>query len=304
MQKKEAHNKIQKDDVLKDIKHVYDNRGENKFKLSYYLEHGKYSKAPIKRLGGWNALMKELGIEINMHKKISKEDIIKDFLRVKEEYGSVKSTVYRKYGNYSQKPIDDLFGTFGALVEAAGCIPERVAKHLSDEEVLSIIKNLYDKHGFLTSVLIDKEAPFTYVTVFNRFGGMNKVYERLKLDGVDFGRAMFKASDRVIDIIAEHLCEKPIKEWTCKELMNPELTNHLYVDAYFPEHNIIIEYDGQQHFEYVEYIHKTYEKFERNQLLDKHKEQIINTLGIKLIRFKYNESKKKDYIIAKIQQSM
>lgn len=102
------HNKIDDKDVYNDILNVYNNKGNNKFKIDYYLSKGKYSKAPIARLGGWNKILKYLNISQNSHFNVSKEEAIKDFISFKSEYDSLSSTLYRKHGSYSQKTIDNL----------------------------------------------------------------------------------------------------------------------------------------------------------------------------------------------------
>lgn len=297
----EIHNKVKKEDLLNDILHVYKNRGTNKFKLDYYLQEGKYSKSPIKTNGGWNNILIELGIQTNNNKNVSKEDAINDLIKFKQEYNSLSSSLYRKHGRYSQIVIDKLFGNFTSFVLEAGFMPERITRNLSDEELLKHLKDIYNEHGYLNSTLITNVAPFTYQTLLNRFGLMSKVYELLNIDTNVNKLNYFSSVDKVLDIASKILGETPIKEWTCKELMNPEKTNHLYVDGYYPENNIIIEYDGQQHYEYVEFLHKSHDKFERAQLLDRHKEKIINELGINLIRIRYDDPKTEEFIMNKIK---
>lgn len=296
-----AHNKIKKEDLLNDILNSYNNRGSNKFTISYYMSVGKYSKSPIATYGGWNNLLKELNIPINMNKKVSKEDAIKDLINFKREYNSLSSTLYRKHGTYSQIVIDNLFGNFTSFVKEAGFISEKNVKFISDEELLQKLKELYDKYGYVNSTLITNKSSFTYQTVINRFGCMSKVYELLDIDNDVNKNCYFSSVDNVLEIASEILNEKPIKEWTCKELLNPERTNHLFVDGYFPNNNIVIEYDGQQHYEFVPFLHKTYEKFERTKLLDKHKEKILKDLNVKLIRIKYDDPQTKDFIMKKLK---
>lgn len=284
-----VHNKIDDQNIYDDILNIYNNKGDNKFKIEYYLVNGKYSKAPIKRLGGWNEILKYLNIKQNNHFNVSKEEAIKDFISFKSKYDSLSSTLYRKYGSYSQKTIDDLFGNFAEFVKAAGFIPKRETRNMNNEGILKVLKDLYDKEGYVNSTLISEKSSFTYQTVLNRFGTMSNVYELLNIDNDVNKNSYFSTVNKVLEMCSQVLNEKSIKEWTCKELMNPELTNHLYVDGYFPEHNLVVEYDGQQHYEFVKFLHKTQEKFERTKILDKHKEKILNDLNIKLIRIRYDD---------------
>lgn len=86
--------------------------------------------------------------------------------------------------------------------------------------------------------------------------------------------------------------------------MNPELTNYLYVDGYFPENNLAVEYDGQQHYEFVKFFHENEENFERRKMLDKHKEKILKELNINLIRIRYDDPINIDFIKEKIKSTI
>lgn len=296
-----AHNAISKKDLIEDIKNVYKNKPiDIKFTMQFYIDHGKYSKTPIKKYGGWNAILTELGLDLNVHYDVSKEDIINDFLRVKQEYDSISCTTYRKYGKYNQIYIDRLFGGFSNLMKEIGITSMRNVRTLSDEELLKELKKLYHEYGYINSSLIAAKSKFTYQTVLNRFGYMSNVYALLGVNCDVNNKSFFNRANEAILIASKILKETPIQEWTCPSLVNPEKSSHLYVDAYFPIANIALEYDGIQHYEYVEYMHKTIEKFERTKMLDKHKENLLNEMGIKVVRIKYNDPIDENFIREKL----
>ena len=110
-------NIINKQDLINDVLKVF-NKTNNTTRENY-LKHGKYSRAPINRLfGTWNNLLKELDFDINMHKgEITKDEVIQDMQRLILKYGYVNSTLQRKEGKYSQKVIDNLFGSFTNLAK-------------------------------------------------------------------------------------------------------------------------------------------------------------------------------------------
>ena len=58
-------------------------------------------------------------------------------------------------------------------------------------------------------------------------------------------------------------------------------------DFYIPERNICIEYDGKQHYKFIKYYHKTYDKFEEQQLKDNIKTKYCEENNIQLIRIPY-----------------
>ena len=68
-------------------------------------------------------------------------------------------------------------------------------------------------------------------------------------------------------------------------------------DFYLPELNVCIEYDGVQHYEFLEYFYKTIEEFYLRQLLDKIKNNYCFVKKIKLIRIPYWKINEIDDII-------
>ena len=61
----------------------------------------------------------------------------------------------------------------------------------------------------------------------------------------------------------------------------------MFIDFYLPEHNIFIEYNGKQHYEYVPYFHKSKEDFERQHSRDRIVRSYCEERGIKLIEIPY-----------------
>lgn len=66
------------------------------------------------------------------------------------------------------------------------------------------------------------------------------------------------------------------------------LPNKLHLDFYLPDYRIAIEYDGQQHYEYVPHFHNhDINNFYRRLERDREKDQYCSDHNIKLIRIKY-----------------
>lgn len=61
-------------------------------------------------------------------------------------------------------------------------------------------------------------------------------------------------------------------------------------DRYIPELNLLIEYDGEQHFEYKEFIHKEYRHYESMKLRDSIKTNYAIGKGYNFIRIAYYEN--------------
>lgn len=73
----------------------------------------------------------------------------------------------------------------------------------------------------------------------------------------------------------------------------------LRYDFYLPGHNILIEFDGRQHYEFVKKFHGTQERFIKCQERDAIKTEYAKTNGIQLVRIKYSEEKEIDDILNK-----
>lgn len=116
--------------------------------------------------------------------------------------------------------------------------------------------------------------------------------------------SMFSSCDErlVVKIISELLNEAPIKQHTWDWLTNPESGRPLYVDAYFPQHNLVIEYDGKQHRKFIPFYHKTHQQFTELQRRDRVKERLLKQLGISLIRITSKEPKTIKHIATRLHQ--
>lgn len=72
-------------------------------------------------------------------------------------------------------------------------------------------------------------------------------------------------------------------------------------DIYIKNKDILIEYNGIQHYEFTPFFHKTKINFVNQLRRDKNKLRLVKKNGKKLIIFKYDEPIFKDYIINKIE---
>lgn len=68
-------------------------------------------------------------------------------------------------------------------------------------------------------------------------------------------------------------------------------------DFFLPEYDLLIEFDGKQHFEYVDYFFRTQDKFQRQQELDEKKKQFAEKNGLDLLRIPHWEYKNIDNIL-------
>jgi hypothetical protein len=83
------------------------------------------------------------------------------------------------------------------------------------------------------------------------------------------------------------------------KIKNPETNRSLELDLYCEELGLAIEYNGPQHYYWIDFYHKTKEDFEKQKIRDMIKESYCDILSIQLIDVpnlqKYDEIK--EYII-------
>jgi hypothetical protein len=75
--------------------------------------------------------------------------------------------------------------------------------------------------------------------------------------------------------------------------------NKLPFDFYLPEFNVLLEYNGEHHYKYLEYFHKTKEEFDEQQKRDQIKREYCKQNNIKLIEIPYWDFKNIEKILDK-----
>lgn len=294
--------KVERQDLIDDVLSVHAQHPDD-FKIETYLKYGKYSKAPIRReFGGWNNMLEALGIEINMHKNVSKEDVIHDMIRLYKEFGKLNSNIQRKHSRYSQIVIDNLFGSFTEMMSEIG-LSSGYEKNISKDKLLAELRRLHREYGYVNQTIIAKFSMYSVPTFYNKFGNMSNMYDALGVRNDPNEGDYFNKASYVIGIVADYLDENPIPEWTCKWLVNPETNNNLFVDGYFPDHTLAVEFDGEQHFRYIPFLHgHDVDKFKRQQELDRLKDQLLMSHDIKVLRIRYDEDLSIEHIRSKVDQ--
>lgn len=88
---------------------------------------------------------------------------------------------------------------------------------------------------------------------------------------------------RVLDLCADILGEPYAWEWSHPEVVNPVTGHRLYYDGYFAKHNLVVEFHGKQHWQFVPKWHKTEEEFRARLVVDAHKEASLLRLGVNFV---------------------
>lgn len=297
--------KVTKEILSKEIKNAY-KESNGKLSLMKFCEMYNRSSATVYNIfGGWKNAISELGLKFsNESLNATKEELTREVLSIYKKYGYLNSELLRSKGKYSQRTYDREFGSFSKLIRELDIKTDKVhiAKGMSNDDILDMIKQVYDRHNELSYRVISKEISISPTTLISRFGNICKIYELLDIEYDPNSKYSFWKANSCIKSFSDILLERPILEWTCNELKNPLTGFYLYVDAYFPKHNLIIEYDGIQHFEFTKYFYKNEKEFLWVQKKDKIKNELISNLGIKLIRIKYSDNVTDNYIKEKLKE--
>lgn len=274
---------ISKEDILQDITKVFNTT--NNTTRENYLKYGSYSRAPIIRLfGSWNNVLSELNMDININKNITKEEVLEDILKHIAQYPNITALEYRKIGKYSQSVIDRIFGSWTNLKKQLDLPIDK--RFISDEEIFQNVKELYNEYGFISTSILDNECIVSRQTLVNRYGSIKKLLTILNINNSCYNKQsklqqyMLTFCENILG--TEYELEKSF-EW----LKNDLTGRKLFIDIYYPNLNIAIEVDGEQHYA----RNKWKENLEQIQQRDQCKNRLLEEHDILLIRLKYNDSK-------------
>lgn len=99
------------------------------------------------------------------------------------------------------------------------------------------------------------------------------------------------AEQQVIDLFARLLNQEPSRQHSFPWFRSKHKNGLMRVDAYFPDHHLVVEYDGKHHYQYMPHFHSSLDAFHRAQQRDRHRDQLLRQHNIQVIRFAYNEPK-------------
>lgn len=291
-----------KEQITKEVVAHYEQFG--KVKREDFCKANKRSASIIRRLfGSWNDMLRECNIPVNMQKKVTKEEVAKEMLELFKKHGKLTAEIQRSESNYSQIVIDNLFGSFGAMMDSIGLREEKVYQKYTDEDLLTDLHRIYNEFGYVDSRMIEQAGKATYQTYVSRFGTCS---EAVKKAGLIYGYAghgsASKEAKKVIDIMAEILDEQPHVEFMFEWLKNDKGAT-LPVDAYFENFNFVLEYHGIYHYHETPFFHKN-KSLEDVQQQDEFKRNMVVEKGIKHIEFAYNEPKTFDYIFRRLKKEI
>lgn len=146
------------------------------------------------------------------------------------------------------------------------------------------------------SVLLQSDNIFTIEC--KNFHTFEMPFETLCKGNWCYDCKYFKTENTISNLIKKMFANHKFKK------TRPNWLNKLELDFYCEDLQLAFEYNGKQHYEYIEYIHVTEEKFKELQKRDKLKQHLCKKYDVKLIIIPYTikEPHFYDYIIEKIKE--
>jgi len=156
----EYHRNISDDEMIADVKRVASYVQKKSLTQKEYKKYGRFHPATIaKRFGTWNDLLKKAGLVLEREKIYkyhnfceSEEDFFENVRHVAKQIGRnyISGNEYECYGKYSHLSMYKKYGSWDAVLKAAGLQPtpfRNGAKKYSDEELFEEIERVWIKFG-------------------------------------------------------------------------------------------------------------------------------------------------------------
>ena len=262
-----------------------------------YLEHGyinkelccanKISSTTVRRMfGGYNNLFEAINIDLNMPRFVTLDEVLDDIKIFNEKYSSISSTKYRKLGKYSCTIINK-YGGWRKLLDMLGIKP--LFMNYGKEYMIEKVKEVYEEYGFITADLVNDNCDFSYQAFRHNFKSKKDVSTALGYKNVyNQGRSQ---NERLIGKILNELIneEEYITEMTWAWLRSSKSGYNMYCDFYIPKLNLVIEYNGEQHYRFIKKFHRTEKGFFDLVNRDIDKAKLLKLHNINLVIIKYDE---------------
>lgn len=257
--------------------------------IDFYRKY-KCSKATVKRISGgllWNQILIDCGLAPNAFTKsiYSKDDIVFDIISVKNKFSYISAELYRKNGKYSQTIIDSVFGSFGNALESCGFKSKMKAKTMTNQDMVDHGILLLSRLGAINGRLITKYSDFSSTTVLARFGSLENYYSLIGYNGNNHNTS--PSAVYVFNKIAEILNEQPVFEVSFNNCIGVG-GKPLRYDAYYKTHNLLVEFNGHQHYIYSKKYHNNLIDFSNHVLNDQLKSEFAIRNGFIFLSIPYD----------------
>lgn len=240
--------------IIEDYKTVKENLKTKKLSREKYLKEGKYTRSNIEdNFGSWTDFKKSMGEPLLVNYNITKKDIAEKAQHLYKKYGKLTAQIMRDEG-YSQTLIDSRYGSFSEMMLSLKLNQEKIGRTrmLSDNSLFNILKNIERKHSYVNTSLVLNHSDVSIPTFINRFGTL---FQACLLSNVvhmgedcnkDNKNRLYNIYSKIKSMLGEKVFHTEVRfDW----LISPQSNHVMSVDAYFPDNNLLVEYNGPVHYD-------------------------------------------------------
>ena len=282
--------KITKEMFVNELVRLYNEFGKVNIKI--WNEHTVYKGSCfnwyLHQYGKIRTLLNEVGIKYINYNELTEEQVLEKAKCIYQEYGYINKILCEQNGLWSS-PVRHIFGNYNNLFKAINA-PINMPRGVTKDELVSDIKEFIQKYRSYSAILYRKYGKYSCAIV-NKYGGWESILNEL---GIRSTRNS-QSENFIETFLEQNQIEFEIHksfEW----LISPD-GYKMYVDFFLTKYNLVIEYDGEQHYKMVKYFHKTQENFEKCCERDRQKAKLLEAHGIKIYRIIYS-----DNILFKLQE--
>lgn len=185
--------------------------------------------------------------------------------------------VCKKHGDFFQQPYSHLTGS-----GCSKCHFEKMSldRKSNSEEFQKKARGVYgDRYGYDKAVYLGYHDPIEIYCKVHKKYFWKKVVDHLGGSGCPY--CSESKGERLVSKFLDENNIKYVRQYTVGD------NNRFRYDFYLPDHNVLIEYNGVQHYHYTDYFHKDNEGFMNQLVRDTYKREIAKAWKIKLITLKY-----------------
>lgn len=258
-------------------------------------KHGEFWQLPFNHINGQNCP------KCNKSWKMNTSDFIEKARKIhgdKYDYSNVNyinsaikvKIICPKHGAFLQRPAMHLIGQ--------GC-PKCSKNHkLSIEEFVNRARKI---HGNKYSYPIFKNVSGNHkVEIICPIHGKFYQTKSAHVHGQGCPKCNQSHGENKIDCFLKYHNIKYIRQYKIRIGNSLFSINNVKVDFYLPNNNLIIEYNGEQHYMFIKHFHKDYETFIRKQTeRDLNLKKWCKSNNVKLLIISYKQYDKIDKILLK-----
>ncbi len=264
---------------------------ETKVKIKCFI-HGEFEQTPSNHLQGYDCYFCYGNQNLSSYEFIEKAILIHNnkYNYSKINYINTKlkiDIICPVHGDYKQTPNKHLNGS--------GC-PKCVGKFKTTNDYINEVKKVHNnKYDYSLVNYINSISKIKIICpVHGEFEQKSNIHLR--------GNGCSKCSLSKGEIkIEEYLRLNNFIFFVQKRFKNCKNKNSLPFDFYLPDHNICIEYDGEQHYKSINYFGGD-NSFNNTKLNDAIKTKYCLDNNIKLIRIPYTEKDIERYLMEEIKK--